>query len=227
MTTVLLDLDGTITDPARGIVAAMQHALRSLGADVPEGSTMTWMIGPPLRKMFPQLLGGSAQVEEAVRHYREHYTAGGLTNADVYAGMPEAIAALRGLARQRSGRLYVCTAKPTPFAVAVLEHFRLADQFDGIYGPELDGRLDNKAELMAHMIATERLEPAHMVMIGDRDNDIRAARANGVRSVGVLWGYGSRDELLAAGATTLCARPGELASVVAELGAGKVGGEPT
>ena len=213
MTVILVDLDGTITDPARGIIAAYRFALAELGAPVPEPAALTWVIGPPLRQAFPRLLGGSSQVEEAVRLYRRSYTSGGILDADLYPGIPEAIAALR----RQADRLFVCTAKPTPYASTVLEHFGLAAQFDGIHGPDLDGRFDDKADLMAHLLATEGIAPDDAVMIGDRDNDIRAARANAVCSIGVLWGYGSRDELTAAGATALCLRPGELASVVAAL----------
>ena len=210
MTTILVDLDGTITDPARGIIGAYRYALDRLGCAVPETAALTWVIGPPLRVALPKLIGPSGDVEAAVRLYREHYTSGGLENADVYDGMREALAELRRVGSQ----LLVCTAKPQPFAQQVLRHFGLADLFDGIYGPGLDGRMDDKAELMAHMIASEGITPTRAVMIGDRDNDVRAARANGVTSIGVLWGYGSRDELTAAGATVLCERPHDLPATV-------------
>ena len=215
-TTALVDLDGTITDPARGLIGAFRYALDRIGAHVPEASELTWVIGPPLRVAFPRLLGPDADIERAVALYREFYSAGGITDADVYTGIPEALAELK----RTHSRMYVCTAKPRVFAERVLAHFDLTGLFDGIYGPELDGRHDDKAELMAHIIATERISSDRAVMIGDRDNDVRAARANGVPCVGVLWGYGSAHELTQAGAHLLCEAPASLASTVRAVTAG-------
>jgi phosphoglycolate phosphatase len=210
---ILIDLDGTITDPARGIIGSCQYALRKLGAPIPEYNALAWIIGPPLRQSFARLLAPGGDAEEALRLYREVYAAGGLRDADVYPGVPQALVELRGIAN----RIFVCTAKPTVFARQVLEHFGLDGHFDRIYGPELDGRLDDKAELMAHMIKVERITPQSSVMIGDRDNDIRAAKANGMPSIGVLWGYGGREELVTAGATVLCERPGQLVQAARDL----------
>ncbi len=103
------------------------------------------------------------------------------------------------------------------FAVRVLESFGLSDRFTSVYGPELDGRMDDKAELMAHLMLAQGGDPDRTVMIGDRDNDVRAARANGVRCVGCLWGYGGADELTRAGATLLCDRPDALPTAVGRL----------
>ena len=214
MKAILVDLDGTITDPARGIIAAYQFALRRLGVPVPEAGALTWVIGPPLRVAFPKLIGPNGDVEHAVRLYREHYVGGGgLRNADVYEGIGQALMDLRGIA----SRMFVCTAKPKVYATQVLEYFHLARHFDAIYGPDLQGNLDDKAQLMAHLIKVEGITPAASVMIGDRDNDIRAAKANGMPSIGVLWGYGGRTELVAAGATKLCECPGQLVHVAREL----------
>lgn len=214
--TALVDLDGTITDPARGLIGAFRYALEHMGAPVPEPYELTWVIGPPLRVAFPRLLGPDADIERAVALYREFYSAGGITDADVYAGIPEALAEIR----RTHSRMYVCTAKPRVFAERVLAHFELTGLFDGIYGPELNGHHDDKAELMAHIIASEGLSPSRAVMIGDRDNDVRAARANGVPCVGVLWGYGSAHELTQAGAHVLCEAPTGLASAIRAATAG-------
>ena len=207
---LLIDLDGTLIDPRAGIVGSVQAALGRLGLPVPASETLGWVIGPPLRTTFPQLGVASADVETAVGHYRENYSAGAMFEASVYPGIPEALDRLREI----GARLIVATSKPHAFARPILRHFDLADRFAAIHGAELDGRRDHKAELIAHIIATERVDPAAALMIGDRRYDIDGARANAMRSVGVLWGYGSMEELRSAGATALSDQPKGLARLV-------------
>jgi len=213
METILVDLDGTLTDPAAGIIAAVRHAIAQMGAAPPPAEELRWVIGPPLRHTFPRLLGDGHDVEAAVAHYRDHYGAGGLFDAAVYDGIFDALAVLR----DRPARLLVCTAKPQPFAKRVLDHFDLSARFDAIYGPDLEGKLDDKGDLIAHMIEAEGFAPTRAVMIGDRGSDVLAAKRHGIPTVGVLWGYGSREELVEAGATALCGEPAELAAVVSGL----------
>ncbi len=213
--TALVDLDGTLTDPADGIIGGFQFALARLGAPTPERDKLTWVIGPPLRKAFPLLLPEptEARVEAAVLAYREYYSRTGLFEASVYRGIPEALDRLR-----RAGwRLLLCTAKPHVFAVPVLQHFGLMGQFEGVYGAELDGRHDDKGELIAHILAQRRLRADCMVMIGDRGSDMTAAGRNAMRGIGVTWGYGSAEELESAGATLLCHKPAGLEDAVANL----------
>ncbi|MDO9489834.1 MAG: HAD hydrolase-like protein [Sphingomonadaceae bacterium] len=213
MDTILVDLDGTLTDPAAGIIAAVRHAVAQSGAVPPPADSLRWVIGPPLRRTFPHILGDDCDVEAAVAHYRDHYGAGGLFDAAVYDGIFDALAVLR----DRPARLLVCTAKPQHFAARVLDHFELSARFDAIYGPDLEGKLDDKGDLIAHMIEREGFDPARAVMIGDRGSDVRAATRHGIPTVGVLWGYGSREELVEAGAAALCAEPAELADMVGGL----------
>ncbi|MCA3254667.1 MAG: HAD hydrolase-like protein [Alphaproteobacteria bacterium] len=206
-TTILVDLDGTLTVPAAGIIAAVRHAVAAAGVEPPPPEELRWMIGPPLRVSFPQLLGEDCDVEAAVAAYREHYGAGGLFDAAVFDGVFDALDALRAL----PARLLVCTAKPHVTARRILEHFGLIGHFDAVYGPEWDGRHDDKGDLIAHMLEVEGFNPARAVMIGDRANDVRAAARHGIPAVGVLWGYGDREEL--SGAAALCADPRELLAV--------------
>ena len=126
----------------------------------------------------------------------------------MYPGVPEM---LRDIARA-GARAFVATGKPLVYASRIIEHFALEHHFAAVYGSELGGRFDDKAELIAHLLATESIPAARAVMVGDRAGDVIAARANGVRSIGVLWGFGSEAELRDAGADTLCAAPGELMS---------------
>ena len=210
---VLVDLDGTLIDPKPGILGSIQFALARLGAPVPPIEELAWAIGPPLRTTFPKLLGGSERTEEAVALYRQNYANGAMYDALVYEGVPDALDALCG-----SGcRLFIATAKPHHFARPIVERFDLSRRFKAIYGPELDGTRDQKAELIAHIVASEGVRPENAVMIGDRAFDITAAARNGIRAVGVTWGYGSVEELETAGAATLCRAPSSLAASVAGL----------
>ncbi len=209
---LLFDLDGTLTDPKPGITRSIQFALTELKRPAPSEDELAIYIGPPLRKSFAYMLetDDSALIEEALRLYRVRYGDIGLFENQVYPGIPELLAS----AQQAGKRLFVATAKPRQFAQRILDHFALSQYFDVIYGAEFDGRFDNKADLLAHLFATEGIDPASAVMIGDRDADIKAAKANGVASIGVLWGYGPRAELEAAGADAICATPKELAQIV-------------
>lgn len=211
--TLLLDLDGTLVDPAPGIIGSVRHALASLGHEPPPFEALHWVIGPPLRESFPILMGDPSRAEEAVAAYRAVYSTTGLYEATPYPGMREALATFK----ESGARMFVCTSKPRPFALRVLEHFGFSSLFDAVYGAELDGRFDDKAELLAHLLGQEKIAPESACMIGDRKFDIGAARASGVRCVGALWGYGGEAELRDAGADALCAAPGALARVVAGL----------
>lgn len=211
--TLLIDLDGTMTDPAPGIIGSFRKALVDLGHEPPPFESLGWIIGPTLRLSFPRVMGEGADPEAAVARYRVHYRAGGMYDLTVYDGMIEALATLR----DHADRMFVCTAKPEPFAVPILERFGLAGFFDGIYGAALDGSLDDKADIIAKIMAERGIDPARSVMIGDRKHDILAARRHGMASIGVTWGYGGAEELTQAGASLLCERPQELPGEVARL----------
>jgi phosphoglycolate phosphatase len=218
---VLLDLDGTLTDPRPGIVRCIRYALDRLARPCPSDDALATRIGPPLRGTFGTLLETSdpALIERAMGFYRERFADVGLYENQVYDGIP---AMLDGLGR--GGRqLFVATSKPAVFAERIVRHFALDRHFAGVYGPDLDGRLGDKAELLAHLLTMERLAAPGVVMVGDRHADVLAARANGVRAVGVLWGYGSREELLAAGADAVCAAPADLPAGVARVLGGGAG----
>jgi phosphoglycolate phosphatase len=210
---VLVDLDGTLIDPRPGLIGSVQYALDKLGQPVPPAEELLWMIGPPFRLSFPKLLGRADRTEEAIAHYREHYFNGAMYDAIVYAGIPDALAALRAA----GGRLFIATAKPHYYARPIVEHFDLARHFAGVFGPELDGTHDHKSDLIAHMIAEQGVDPEAAIMIGDREHDVTAAARNGIPTVGVTWGYGSDAELTTAGAATLCRTPASLAQAVLAL----------
>jgi phosphoglycolate phosphatase len=206
--TLLFDLDGTLTDPREGIVGSARYAFERLGVQAPPDDTIASYIGPPLRSMFSELLTGAPResVEDAVRLYRERYRDVGIFETRLYEGIPRMLAG----ARERGSWLLLATSKPWMFAERILAHLGISEHFRGVYGPELDGRLDDKGELITHLLAEERLTPGGTRMVGDRAADVVAAVRNHVEPIGVLWGYGSAEELRTAGARRLCSAPDQL-----------------
>ena len=208
---LLFDLDGTLTDPAQGILSCIRHALSRLQIDIGADTPLEPFIGPPLRDTFRALLGEAGAdaelVEAAVAIYRQRFATIGLYENRVYDGIPQCLERLRG----RAESIHLATSKPRIYAERILEHFALDRYFDGVYGSELDGRLGDKTELIGHLLEREGLDAADSVMIGDRSYDVIGAGNNGVDVIGVLWGYGSAAELEQAGAKRLCGHPGELA----------------
>jgi phosphoglycolate phosphatase len=209
----LFDLDGTLTNPKAGITRSIQYALERLGRPVPEADELTWMIGPPLIASFTKLLGSSDDAQEALRLYRERFGETGLFENEVYAGIP---ALLQNL-QEKGVRLFVATSKPHVFARRILDHFDLSHFFIEIYGSELDNRNADKRDLIRHILDQEKFDPARAVMIGDREHDVIGARANDIATIGVTWGYGSRRELLDAGAACLVDEPRELEAPILTL----------
>lgn len=195
---LLLDLDGTLTDPGVGITRCIQSALAALDKPIPEA--LDWCVGPPLRDSFARLLGNSDSetLDRAIRLYRERFTSVGMFENTVY---PDVVVGLERL-RNSGHQLRVVTSKPHVYARRILEHFGLSDAFISVHGSELSGEFADKADLIRHVLSTEQFdERPHMV--GDRRHDIEGAHANNLLGIGVLWGYGSRAELEAAGADAL------------------------
>jgi phosphoglycolate phosphatase len=207
---VLLDLDGTLVDSGPGILASCRAALRALGHEPAPDFDVRTIIGPPIEDGMRLLLRpyGDDRVEEAVAAYRADYGAEGLLQSTLYPGIAEALRDLR----DHGARLYLATSKLTVFARRILEHLELAARLDGIYGSEPGGALDHKTELIADVLSRHGLQPDQTVMVGDRRYDIAGAHANQLRAIGVLWGYGDREELEAAGADRLIEAPDELAA---------------
>lgn len=206
---VLFDLDGTLTDPREGITRCIQYALEKLKQPVPSQSALEAYIGPPLRGTFAAILASTdaALVETAVGLYRERFAAVGLFENELYAGVPSMLESLQA-ARLR---LFVATSKVGIFAERILSHFGLSGFFDGVYGSTLDGRFDNKVDLLRHLLESESASASETVMAGDRLHDVIAARQNRIFSLGVTYGYGTREELRTAGADVLCDSPLEIA----------------
>jgi phosphoglycolate phosphatase len=206
---LLFDLDGTICDPREGIVRCLKYALTRLEHAIPPEAELVRYIGPPLYESFAALLNSNDTelIKRAVELYRERFATTGMFENSVYPGIADLLA---GLCAERY-RLYVVTSKPTIFAEKILHHFDLAAHFLNVHGSEFDGTRADKNNLIAYVLEREQLIPTDTVMIGDREHDILGALANGVRPIGVLWGYGSPEELTKAGALALCDTPVSLA----------------
>lgn len=204
---ILLDLDGTVVDSKPGIAASCRAALTTLGLDASDVDIGP-LIGPPLEEVMATVLGrlGDDRVAEAVAAYRAHYGEAGYRETAVYPGVAEALDRLAA----EGAALYIATSKRRVFAERILDGLGLICRFAGVHGSEADGRFDHKAELIAHVLDRHGLDAARCLMVGDRRHDAEGALANGVRPVGVLWGYGDRAELEAAGVRDLAAEPVEL-----------------
>lgn len=216
---VLLDLDGTLIDSYPGISASCLAALRALGHEPDETLDIRRAIGPPLEDVMRILLQsyGDDRVGEAVAAYRQHYGESGLLGSVPYPGIGESLEEMK-----RSGlRLYLATSKRAIFARRILDHLTLAPYFDGIYGSVPGGALDHKPELLAHILSKHGLSPSRSLMVGDRRYDISGAHAVGMRGLGVLWGYGTRDELETAGADQLVDSSADLVRTVLSMFDGK------
>jgi len=195
---LLFDLDGTLTDPAEGITKCIKHALETIGEPAPEATDLLQFIGPPLYQTFQKLVGDpiDSKVSRALSAYRDRFRRVGMYENKLYGGVVRALDELdrRGL------RLYLVTSKPAVFARPIVEHFKIASHFEEIYGRDWGGQRTDKAELISYVLGREELASREVVMIGDRKHDVFGARANGVYSIGVTWGYGSQEELTVAGA---------------------------
>ena len=199
--TIFFDLDGTLTDPGVGITNSVAYALERWGIHVDDRRALYPFIGPPLVDSFQRFYGFSpADARAAVDVYREYFTDRGIFENELYPGIPALLARLRAAGR----RLAVATSKPEPFAKRIAEHFGIAEYFDCVAGAALDETRTNKWQVVAY--ALERLggvAPKEVLMVGDREHDVQGASRCGIATLGVLYGYGSREELLSAGAVAV------------------------
>jgi phosphoglycolate phosphatase len=205
---LIFDLDGTLTDSKPGILGCLQEVLDA--RNMTNYGPLDRFIGPPVEDWVKDLLPqGSDQDHAALaREYRACYDRVGWSNNSVYPGVSEMLAGL-----QREGYpFYVCTSKTEHFAVRILERFKLADFFNGIYGDKLEYTSHSKVDLLARILSEHALTRESAWMVGDRVFDIDAAHANNIRCVAAAWGYGTQNEW--AQADAVAATPGDVAEVV-------------
>jgi phosphoglycolate phosphatase len=211
---IFFDLDGTLTDSCTGIIRCVNHALAQLGCAEEEDARLRAMIGQPLTKIFGAIMPDASgeAVDRAITAYRARFDDVGIFENALYPGAGEALQRLRS----HGHRMRVVTAKPHLAASRVLEHFGIAGYFDGVHGPELTDRGCDKAILLGNALDASGAASGEAVMIGDRVDDVLAARAHGVRAVGAGWGYGVAGELVNAGAVYVARDLEELVSYLLE-----------
>ncbi|MBE6759168.1 MAG: HAD family hydrolase [Ruminococcaceae bacterium] len=209
---LLFDLDGTVTDSQLGITRSAAYALERFGIHIEDPSTLTFFVGPPLHDTFMEKYGFSDEdAARAVAVYREYYRDTGIFENEVYPGIPELLRDLKAAGRT----VILATSKPAVFARRILDHFALSGYFDYLSGCELDGTRSKKDEVIEYALELAGItDRAQCVMIGDREHDIIGAKKTSLSSLGVLYGYGDRAELEAAGADVIVENTAELRNIL-------------
>ncbi len=204
----LFDLDGTLTDPGIGITDSVMYALKKFDIDVKDRSELYPFIGPPLDYSFKTYFGFTdEQAVLAIKYYREFFSTKGLYENEVYEGIPGMLEELK----KKGVTVALATSKPYEFSVEILRHFGLSGYFDHVGAATMDGRISKKEDVISNLLGQLNYEDkASVLMVGDRYHDIEGAKANGLHSAGVLWGYGTEEELQKAGAEYLFARPEDI-----------------
>lgn len=212
---ILIDLDGTIANPKEGITKSVQYALGEMGVLIDDLDSLTKHIGPPIRDGFMEFYGFDEEKAEAtVEHYRKYYGETGIHQNELYDGMERLLTRLK----QAGKYLIVATSKPEELAVKVLESFHLEHYFDDICGATFDDSRASKDAVIKYALDKNSITNLdRVVMVGDRKYDILGAKETGISSIGVLYGFGSEEELREAGADRLATTVDELYDVIMDL----------
>lgn len=209
--TILFDLDGTLTDSGEGIINCVTLALNHFGLPVPSREELRVFVGPPLRDTFMDFGVTEENVEEAVRVFRSRYMTVGKFENTPYEGIREMLAVLKS----HGHRMFIATSKPEVLAVEILEKFELAQYFEIICGAVLNNSRDKKEEVIAYLL--EQVGSVeNVVMVGDTHFDVLGAKAHGIPTIGVSWGYGKTEDMLNAGAVSVADSTDELIRMIEE-----------
>jgi phosphoglycolate phosphatase len=205
---LFFDLDGTLSDPSEGIINSILYALKRYGIEESDRNALYSFIGPPLVDAFGERYGVSREKGyEMTTCFQEYFSQKGLYENRLYKGIPELLCSLS----RQGKKLVLATSKPEEFAIRILEHFGILPYFTCVCGATMDEKTRcEKSDVLRYALATVDADPADAVMVGDRKYDIAAANALGLVSVGVTYGFGSQEELEAAGAAFLCPSVEEL-----------------
>ena len=209
---ILFDLDGTLTDPGRGITNSVAYALEKFGVSVSDKKELYKFIGPPLTDSFEKYYGFSEEdALIAVEYYREYFKPKGIYENEIYSGVPELLKSLK-----ESGKTVIlATSKPEIFAIEILKYFGIDEYFDFVAGATLDKQRTKKGDVIAYALNSCNItDKSDCLMVGDREQDIKGAIANGIDSLGVLYGYGDFEELSNAGATYIAKTVDEIIKYV-------------
>lgn len=211
---ILFDLDGTVTDSRLGITNSVEYALNYFNISVENKSDLDRYIGPPLKLSFMKFNGLSDEDSNvAVAKYREYYGPKGIFENEVYEGLRELLERLKA----QNKKIVLATSKPWIYAEIILEHFELKKYFDFVAGSELNGVRTNKAEVIKYAVDKFNIPVDNAIMIGDREHDIMGANKNGLKSIGVLYGFGSKTELENAGANYIAENTEKIFEIVNTL----------
>lgn len=212
---ILMDLDGTITDPKLGITKSVQYALNFKGIRIEDLDSLCKFIGPPLKNSFMDFYGfNETDAEYLIEKYREYFKDTGIYENIVLEGMEELLHKLKSSGK----KIITATSKPELFAQKILEHFHLEQYFEDICGATMDGSRSAKSEVIRYALQKNGIqELSKVVMVGDRLHDIEGAKQVGIASVGVLYGYGSREELEKAGADRIAGSVPEVYDMIMSI----------
>ena len=191
---ILIDLDGTLTDPREGITTSARYGLNKMGHPIADSENIDWIIGPPLKASLAKILNVDVDddlAEQALLGYRERFSVTGLFENHLFDDVPTTLQELK----KQGYKLFLATAKPEVYARQILQHFELLQYFDYPYGSELTGERTNKGDLIGYILQQEKLDPMECLMVGDREHDIFGARRFGIETIAVEYGYGSQQEL--------------------------------
>lgn len=209
--TIFFDLDGTLTESGPGITKSVQHTLRALGIEETDAAQLRRFIGPPLTYSLATFYQLSPEaVQRGLKIFRAYYDVHGVFDNSLYDGIPALLQSLKAAGK----RLAVASGKPEYLIAPILEHFGIADYFDALGGSDENESRANKADVIARVLSLTGASSADVVMVGDRRHDVDGATANGIPCIGVLYGYGDRAELEAAGATAIAATVSDLLALL-------------
>lgn len=206
---ILFDLDGTLTDSGEGIINCAQLALQHFGLPIPSREEMRVFVGPPLHETFMKFGVPADKTDEAIRIYRSRYIPIGKFENTPYPGIRDMLSELK----KAGHKLYVATSKPEAMSVEILEHFGLAEYFDRICGATMDKSRSSKAAVIAYLLEQSG-EAGNMVMVGDTAFDVIGAKAHGIPTIGVSWGYGEVADMEQAGAIAIVHTAEELLTML-------------
>ncbi|MEO1768217.1 HAD-IA family hydrolase [Candidatus Enterococcus ferrettii] len=210
---ILFDLDGTLTDSSKGILASIIYMLKELKLEIPDKEVLRTFIGPPLSLSLNNIYGMDKEAaQKAVMIYRDYYAVYGILQLEVYPGILETLVEL-----SQHYSLGLATSKPTPYAEQIIRNLNFTSYFTGIFGADLDGKREGKAAIIKDALTHLSVEPEEAIMVGDREFDIKGAKENGLASIGVLYGFGNREELEQAGADKIVKKALEIPAAVKQF----------
>lgn len=209
---LFFDLDGTITDSAEGILNAFEYALDHYNIKVENRSDLRKILGPPLHFSFMNFFGfKQEEVDDVIKVYREYFSTKGIFENNVYDGIEDVLKTLK----EAGKTLVIATSKPAHFTEIILNHFKLYDYFTFVSGAEMDGSRSKKEDIIKYALDNMKITNLEdVVMIGDREHDIKGANINGLQSIGVLYGYGNEKEFTDNGADYIVSKPEELLEIL-------------